>query len=173
MLLAASALFAAAELSLAGVRRARVEQLVREGRRGARSLLRALDAPERLAAGAQLGRALTTVALGVGVEATVHALLVGAGARLGAGSWPGGLLASGAAPHALALIVAVALVGSLQVVLGQQLPTVLSEQRTESVALASVPPVAAFAALVAPLAALLSGVTGALTRALGLTVENG
>ena len=65
VLLAASALFAAAELSLAAVRRARVEQLVREGRRGARSLLRALDGPERLAAGAQLGRALAMIALGV------------------------------------------------------------------------------------------------------------
>jgi len=168
VLLAVNALFAAAELSLGAVRRARAEQLVRERRWGARALLAALDDPERLAAGAQLGRALATVALGVGVEVSVHAALAGAGERLGAGSWLGALLANGVAPHALALLVALLLVGSLQVVLGQQLPAVLSEQHTEAVALAAVPPVAAFAALAAPLARLLAALTAGLTRALGL-----
>ncbi|HEX9105994.1 MAG TPA: CNNM domain-containing protein, partial [Longimicrobiales bacterium] len=168
VLLAANALFAAAELSLAAVRRARVEQLVRERRWGARALLRALDAPERLTAGAQLGRALATVALGLGVEAAVQATLAGVAAGLGADSWLGSLLASGMAAHGVALLLALVLVASLQVVLAQQLPAIVSEQHTEAVALAAVPPTAAFAALAAPLAGLLAWLTAGLTRVLGL-----
>ncbi len=168
VLIALHALCASAELSLAGVRRARVEQLVRERRSGARALLRALDAPERIGAAAQLGQALAASALGL-VTGVALLRLLAHGATWLAGVSPvaAGVL-SGPVSWVLAGTVAVALVASLHVVLGQQLPAVLSEQRTEAVALVAVPVVGALALVVAPLALALSRVTARLVRLLGL-----
>ncbi len=168
VLIAAHALFVAAELSLAGVRRARVEQLRRERRWGASALLRALDEPERVAAAAQLGQALAAVALGAITGAALLRLLTQVAAGL-AGDWPvAATLLAGPLGYGVAGTVAVVAVASLHVVLGRQLPAVLSEQRTEAVALVAVPVAAWLAALAGPLGQALSRATARLARLVGL-----
>jgi len=83
--------------------------------------------------------------------------------------WPAAATAaSGPVVYALAGAAAVIVVASLHVVLGQQLPAVLSEQRAEAVALVTVPVAAGWARLVAPLGQALARVTAGLARPLGL-----
>src|SRR2546423_15674936 len=63
-LVCANGLFVAAEFSIVTVRKTRVDQLIAEGHRGARSVRRAVTAPDRYIAATQLG--ITMASLGLG-----------------------------------------------------------------------------------------------------------
>src|ERR687890_371710 len=63
-LVLANGLFVAAEFSIVTVRKTRVDQLIAEGHRGARSVRRAGAAPHRYIAATQLG--ITMASLGLG-----------------------------------------------------------------------------------------------------------
>ena len=60
----ANGFFVAAEFSLVTVRKTRIDQLISEGHRGARTVRRALDNPNNYIASTQLG--ITMASLGLG-----------------------------------------------------------------------------------------------------------
>src|SRR5258705_5078030 len=60
----ANGFFVAAEFSIVTVRKTRIDQLIAEGHRGARSVRRAVTAPDRYIAATQLG--ITMASLGLG-----------------------------------------------------------------------------------------------------------
>src|SRR5881296_4242719 len=60
----ATGFFVAAEFSIVTVRKTRIDQLIAEGHRGARSVRRAVTAPDRYIAATQLG--ITMASLGLG-----------------------------------------------------------------------------------------------------------
>src|SRR5688572_24090419 len=64
VLVAANGFFVASEFSLVAVRRSRVAQLVAEGRRNARALLRAIERLDANLAACQLGITISSLALG-------------------------------------------------------------------------------------------------------------
>src|SRR5690349_1608747 len=63
-LVCANGFFVAAEFSIITVRKTRVEELVAEGRLGARAVRRALSSPDRYISATQLG--ITMASLGLG-----------------------------------------------------------------------------------------------------------
>src|SRR5438445_9955380 len=60
----ANGFFVAAEFSIVTVRKTRIDQLITEGHRGARSVRRAISAPDRYIAATQLGITMASLALG-------------------------------------------------------------------------------------------------------------
>src|SRR5438094_4496734 len=63
-LVIANGFFVAAEFSIVAVRKTRIDQLLAEGHRGARSVRRAITDPDRFIAATQLG--ITMASLGLG-----------------------------------------------------------------------------------------------------------
>src|SRR4051812_40426460 len=64
VLVAVNGLFVAAEFALVAVRKPRVEEMVREGRRGAATVATAIEHLDRYIAATQLGITLASIALG-------------------------------------------------------------------------------------------------------------
>lgn len=166
-LFAANAFFVAAEFTLIGVRRSRLEQLAREGDRRADRVLSALDRPEQLALAAQLG-------------SSAAALLSGfVAARLGLSfisPWVGDvgtatfLVWSWALQPVLAVGLAIALTAVVHVIVCEQIPKILGIQRAEWVATRlAMRPLQLVALLLSPLIWALSQVVALVTRGLGVT----
>jgi CBS domain containing-hemolysin-like protein len=115
VLVAANALFVAAEFSLVAARRTRMEALIRRGDRRAQAALAVMQNITRYISGTQLGITLTSLGLGwVGEPALAEPL-----SRLFAGLPP---LVSVAAAHGAAVTLAFVLITFLHVVLGELVP---------------------------------------------------
>src|SRR5215475_12961119 len=74
-LVGANGLFVAAEFSIVTVRKTRVDQLIAEGHRGARSVRRAVSAPDRYIAATQLGITMASLGLGWLAEPALASLI--------------------------------------------------------------------------------------------------
>src|SRR6478672_3922232 len=81
-LVCANGLFVAAEFSIVTVRKTRVDQLIAEGHRGARSVRRAVTAPDRYIAATQLGITMASLGLGWLAEPALASLIQPAFAAL-------------------------------------------------------------------------------------------
>src|SRR5919201_5434616 len=69
----ANGFFVAAQFAIVTVRKTRVDQLVAEGNRGARTVRRAVSAPDRYIAATQLGITMASLGLGwIGEPALAH-----------------------------------------------------------------------------------------------------
>ena len=165
LLIAANALYVAAEFAAVGVRRGQVRARAREGSRLARRLLvivedaRLLD---RYIATCQIGITLSSLVLGAyGQIAFTPAL---AQVMMDAFGW-----SFAASLSAAAAIVLVALTG-LQVVLGELVPKSLALQFPTPAALATVLPTAWSTTLFAPFLAILNGSALGLLRLFRLPV---
>jgi putative hemolysin len=60
----ANGFFVSAEFAIVTVRKTRIDQLIAEGNRSARSVRRAITAPDRYIAATQLGITMTSLGLG-------------------------------------------------------------------------------------------------------------
>jgi putative hemolysin len=163
-LLAVNAFFVAAEFSLIGVRRSRLEQLRREGDTRAARVLAALDRPEELALVAQLGSSASALSIGV---LTAHLTLRAPWLNLTLGIPPQWqwLLAP-----AVSVAVAVLVVSCVHVVVCEQLPKILGIQRAEWVAgRLTTRPLQFLATVLAPIVWLMSAVVTLVSRGVGLT----
>ena len=150
ILVVANGFFVASEFSLVAMRRSRVAQLVAAGRVNARALQNAVEHLDYNLAACQLGITLSSLALGwIGEPALAHLiepLLIlpfGTGAEIGA--------------HAIAIIVAFAIITILHIVLGELAPKSLALQRTETTALIIVRPLSLFGFLLKPAIVSLNG----------------
>src|SRR5438067_5585812 len=71
----ANGFFVAAEFSIVTVRKTRVDQLIAEGHRGARTVRRAVSAPDRYIAAPQLGITMASLGLGWLAEPALAAVI--------------------------------------------------------------------------------------------------
>ena len=162
-LVALNGFFAAAEFSLVAVRLSRIRQLVARGSVRARVVEGLLGDLHRVVSGVQLGITLTSLAIGALGEVTIAKEL-----RV---LWPGKpgvhsvLLA-----HGFALACAFALLSGLHVVMGELVPKTVSLARAERVALLVAVPFRWFLNTFRWVISLLDGVSGAIVRALGVSV---
>jgi len=159
-LVAANGFFVAAEFSLVGVRRSRVEELAAQGNAGATVLRRAVDNLDSNLAATQLGVTISSLGLGwIGEPALAH-LIEPAFAVLGA--------FAAAVTHAVAVVVAFIIITVFHIVLGELAPKSLALQRPERVALWIVRPLSLFLAVFRPAILVLNGLGNAVVRLAGL-----
>ncbi len=159
-LIAANGFFVAAEFSLVGVRRSRVEELIAEGQASAKVLQRAVDNLDTYLAATQLGVTISSLGLGwIGEPALAHLIepVLGMFGNL-----------AYAASHAIAASVAFAIITVFHIVLGELAPKSYALQRSERTALWIVRPLSWFLALFRPVIFLLNGLGNAVIRLCGL-----
>ena len=168
-LIAANALYVAAEFAAVSVRRSRIHELARSGSAPARLLLPVLQdssALDRYVAACQIGITVSSLVLGAYAQATIAVALVPLFA-----AW-GELPEIGAADWLAATVVLVVLT-ALQVVFGELVPKSLALQYPAPVALATVYPMRWSLALFRLFIAVLNGSAIALLRAVGMKGDGG
>ena len=153
--------FVAGEIALVSIRRSRVEQLVDEGRPGARRVRRLLDEPGRFLAVSQLG--LTVIGFFASAYAAVSLVesLRGLIAPL-----------AGANAEGFALIIVTILLALFTIVFAELVPKTLALANAERVAIALSLPIEFLARALSPLIALLTGITSAIAKLFGASVTN-
>jgi magnesium and cobalt exporter, CNNM family len=160
-LVAANAVFVAAEFSLVTVDRAPVRELAAQGDRGARGIAAALRRLSFQLSGAQLGITITSLLLGVIAEPAIADLV-----RPGVGRLPG--LREEAVSRAVAVALALVLATVAQMVFGELVPKNAALARPLSVARFATPPQRLFSATFGPLIRGLNGAANRMVRALGV-----
>jgi putative hemolysin len=150
--------FVAGEIALVSIRRSRVEQLVDEGRPGARRVRRLLDEPGRFLAVSQLG--LTVIGFFASAYAAVSLVqhLADALRTLG--------MDSGTA-DGLALIIVTVLLALFTIVFAELVPKTLALANAERFAIALSLPIEFLARALSPLIRLLTGITSAIAGLFG------
>jgi CBS domain containing-hemolysin-like protein len=160
-LVLANGFFVAAEFSIVAVRKTRVDQLVAEGRHGARAVRRAVTHPDSYIAATQLGITMASLGLGWIGEPALASLIQPVLTFL-----PTTL--AEATAHSVAVAIAFAIVTALHIVLGELAPKTIALERAEATALLVVKPTELFMRLFSPFIRLLNGTGQAVVRALGL-----
>ena len=157
----ANGFFVAAEFSLVTVRKTRIDQLIAEGNRMARTLRRATTSPDSYIAATQLGITMASLGLGWIGEPALASLI-----EPGFGFLPTHI--AEATAHSVAVSLAFALITSLQVVLGELAPKTVALQYSERTALWVIKPTELFMKLFWPFIALLNAMGRAVVSAIGL-----
>jgi putative hemolysin len=166
VLVLANGFFVAAEFSLVGIRRSRVEEMAADGNRTAALLRRAvIDLDANLAA-TQLGITISSLALGwIGEPALAH--------LIEPALW---LLPFGMAQttsHVIAVALAFFVITAMHIVLGELAPKSLALQRAERTALAIVRPLRLFLMVFRPAIVVLNGLGNWVLRMGGLQPGTG
>jgi putative hemolysin len=154
--------FVAAEIALVSVRRSRIEQLVDEGRPGARRVRRLLDEPGKFLAVSQLG--LTVIGFFASAYAAVSLTEQLTGLLAGAG------VDSGTA-QGVSLIIVTVLLALFTIVFAELVPKTLALANAERFAFTLSLPVEFLARALSPVIATLTGITNAITGLLGAQVS--
>ncbi len=158
-----NAVFVAAEIALVSLRRSRVDQLVDEGRRGARRVRRLTGNPGRFLAVIQLAITfigfLASAFAGVSLAVTLAAFLDGVG------------LDHDVATVAALLFVTVVL-SLFTIVFGELVPKTLALAHPEAFALALAGPVDILGRALRPIVAVLTATTSAIARLFGAEVTS-
>jgi CBS domain containing-hemolysin-like protein len=171
LLVATNGFFVATEFAVVSSRASRIDQLAAAGNRNARLVQRAKADPTRFISGTQLGVTVASLMLGWIGEQTFAELLQPlldaiASMLLGQSAESPGEISTTA--HAIASIMAIALMTFFHITLGEQVPKILALQRAETWILFAVQPVTALAWVFRPFIALLYLFTNLVLRAVGL-----
>jgi CBS domain containing-hemolysin-like protein len=159
-LVALNAFFVAAEFALVGVRRTRVEELVRQGVKGSAAVESAVAHLDRSIAATQLGITLASIALGwVGEPALAR--LLDPFFDFIADAW------KPTAVHSFATGAAFFLITFMHVVFGELIPKTVALQTRDSTALWIAGPLNVFARLTRPLILLMNGTGNYILRLWG------
>ncbi|NNF09495.1 MAG: HlyC/CorC family transporter [Acidimicrobiia bacterium] len=159
-LVAINGVFVAAEFSLVGSRRSRINALANDGNRGARWLLGIFDHPtgkDSYIAVAQLGITLASIGLGMYGEPAIAHWLYDPFESLGL---------SETASHTVGFIVALSLITYLHVVLGEMIPKALALSQPEGTSLRVNRVMRTFSLVFKPAVALLNWIALSLMRLL-------
>jgi CBS domain containing-hemolysin-like protein len=141
LLVAANAFFAAGEYALVSIRDTRLEQLIQQGRIGARIIRKLHNKLDEVLNGIQIGVTMASLALGwIGEESMARLLEVPLAHLPHAGLYS----------HALASIFAFTAITYLHVILGEVVPKSIALQSAEQVALAVAAPLDFFITLFSP-----------------------
>src|SRR6185369_6723693 len=158
--------FAATEFSLVAVRLSRVRQLVARGNARAKVVEALVSDLNRVVSGVQFGITLASLALGALGEATLASVFQSI--------WPGDPgTKSALVAHAFALTCAFALLTALHVVVGELVPKTISLARAERIALLIARPFRWFLSTFRWAIDLLDGISGVITRAMGIKAQSG
>jgi len=156
------AIFVAAEIALVSIRRSRVEQMVEEGRPGARRVQRLLSDPGRFLAVSQLG--LTVIGFLASAYAAVNLSQTLAGVLVGFGMDPG-------TADVVALVIVTVILALFTIVFAELVPKTLALAHPERFALTLSGPLDVLGRILAPVVALLTGITRAVTRMIGVDIS--
>jgi len=156
------AIFVAAEIALVSIRRSRVEQMVEEGRPGARRVQRLLSDPGRFLAVSQLGLTvigfLASAYAAVSLSQTLAGVLVGFGMDAGTAD-------------VVALVIVTVILALFTIVFAELVPKTLALAHPERFALTLSGPLDVLGRILAPVVALLTGITRAVTRMIGVDIS--
>ncbi len=153
-------LFVAAEFALVAVRKTRVEEMVRQGHKGATALQTAFEHLDRSIAATQLGITLASIGLGwIGEPALAQLILPWFESLPGA--W------SAVTTHSMATAIAFFLIMFMHVVFGELIPKNLALQAPDRAALWLVPWLVGFTKLTRPLTTVMSTTANLVLRLLG------
>jgi len=150
--------FVAGEIALVSIRRSRVEQLVEEGRPGARRVRRLLDEPGKFLAVSQLG--LTVIGFFASAYAAVSLTQHLADGLRSLGMDTG-------TADGLALIIVTVILALFTIVFAELVPKTLALANAERVALALSLPIEFLARALSPLIRVLTGITSAIAGLFG------
>jgi putative hemolysin len=155
--------FVAAEIALVSIRRSRVDQLVDEGRPGARRVRRLLDEPGRFLAVSQLG--LTIIGFFASAFAAVSLADQLSGLFVGAG------LDQGTA-KGLSLLIVTVVLALFTIVFAELVPKTLALANAERFAITLSLPIEYLARALGPVIAALTGVTNWIAGLFGAKVSD-
>lgn len=155
--LAVNGFFVALEFALVALRETKVDEMVREGVRGAKHVQHGKRNVDDYVAAAQLGITIASLVLGAAGEALFRKPLSAVGLS---------------SPAALTLL-SLALMTMLHVVVGEQVPKMLAIQFPTRVALAATPATALFLRICRPGIWFLSKMTDIILRMLGIRGSGG
>jgi CBS domain containing-hemolysin-like protein len=159
LLIGVNAFFVGAEFSLISVRRDRLEALAEQGRTRAVTVIRAGEQLPSMLAGAQLGVTAASLLLGrIGEPAVFDLLATGFGLT---GLPPTAL-------HTVAFAIALAIVVTLHVLLGEMVPKNIALAGPERTAMLLVPPYLAYVRIARPFIAFYNRCANAVLRMLGV-----
>ncbi|HEX5254247.1 MAG TPA: hemolysin family protein [Mycobacterium sp.] len=159
LLIGVNAFFVAAEFSLISARRDRLEALAEQGRAAAVTVIRAGEQLPSMLAGAQLGVTAASLLLGRIGESAVSNLLRTA---LGLTGIHPALL------HTLSFAIALAIVVTLHVLLGEMVPKNIALAGPERTAMLLVPPYLAYVRAARPFIVFYNKCANAVVRAFGV-----
>ena len=159
VLLAANAFFVGAEFALISARRTTIEPRAEEGSRTARITLAAMERVSLMMAGAQLGITICSLGLGALGEPAVAHLLEGPFHDLGLHE---DLL------HPVSFVIALTVVVTLHVVIGEMVPKNLALAAPDRAAMLLAPPLVLVVRLLRPVIALLNAIANLALRLLGV-----
>jgi CBS domain containing-hemolysin-like protein len=166
LLVLANAFFVASEYALVRVRRTRIEELVQQGRPGAKAVKKALEQPDRFIAATQLGVTLASLSLGWLGEPALAGLLAPLVGLLP----PAWVSLVG---HTLAAVIAFLCITFLEVVVGELLPKSIALQRAEAMALAVGGPTLLVVSIFMPFVVVLNATGNWLLRLIGMQPAGG
>ena len=148
----ASSFFVAAEFALVSVRETRIQQLIANGRPGARTALKLKHTIDEFLPAVQLGVTVAGLALGwIGEPAVAQVILTFAAQFLHALPAHAVLYA-----HTIAVLLAFSLITYFEVLLGELVPKSLALQRAERIALAVAGPMDVFIRITRPIVKLMN-----------------
>ena len=156
VLIVLNGVFVAAEIALVTVRKSRLQQLIDEGKPGARRVSRLVERPQRF---------LAVIQLGITFVASLAAVFAGASIASGIEE----LLrpALGGAAGAVALLLVTLIVSFVTIVFGELVPKTLALAHAERYAMVAAHPVEIMGRVFAPVVWVLTGLTNAVTRLMG------
>ena len=157
LLIGANAFFVGAEFSLISARRDRLEALAEQGKKRAVTVIRAGEQLASMLAGSQLGVTVASLLLGRIGESAVASLLRSA---FGLTSMPPALL------HTLSFVIALAVVVTLHVLLGEMVPKNIALAGPERTAMLLVPPYLAYVRVARPFIVFYNKCANAILRLL-------
>ncbi|MCG5433194.1 hemolysin family protein [Mycobacterium sp. MYCO198283] len=162
-LLAANAFFVGSEFALISARRDRLEALAEQGKRRAVTVIRAGEHLSLMLAGAQLGITLCSILLGrVGEPAVAHLL-----------EKPFGVLGvPDAVLHTVSFVIALAVVVTLHVLLGEMVPKNIAIAGPESAAMLLIPIYLVWLRVARPFIAFYNWMANISLRAVGVQVRD-
>jgi CBS domain containing-hemolysin-like protein len=159
LLIGTNAFFVGAEFSLISARRDRLEALAEQGKQRAVTVLRASEQLASMLAGSQLGVTVASLLLGRIGESAVASLLQSA---FGLTAMPPTVL------HTLSFVLALAVVVTMHVLLGEMVPKNIALAGPERTAMLLVPPYLAYVRVARPFIVFYNKCANAILRLLGV-----
>lgn len=159
VLLGANAFFVGAEFALISARRDRLEALAEQGKKSAVTVIRAGERLSLMLAGAQLGITICSILLGrVGEPAVAHLLEV----PFAVVGIPDTIL------HTVSFVIALGVVVTLHVLLGEMVPKNIAIAGPESAAMLLIPPYLVYMRLAKPFIAFYNWCANTTLRSFGV-----
>ncbi len=163
LLLAANAFFVGSEFALISARRDRLEALAEQGKKRAHTVIRAGEQLSQMLAGAQLGITICSILLGRVAEPAVAHLLEKPFAMAGV---------SGPVLHTVSFLVALALVVTLHVLLGEMVPKNIAIAGPEATAMLLIPVYLLYVRAARPLISFYNWAANGILRLFGVTPKD-